>query len=322
MSSRTPSTGSTGSAQAKKRTKPTKAADRQRRAAALAAERARTERRRRLRIAVASIAAVVLVLTGLVVAGVAGLGHGDDAPAAASTTEVDAVVKAATSVPASTLDAVGAGTSQAAPSRVPDATALTQDGKPQVLYVGAEYCPFCAAQRWPVVVALSRFGDWKGLGGSESAGDDVYPRTKTLTFHGATYTSDYLAFTGVETATNQKVGGSYQKLDELGAADAQTFAAYARPPFVSGPAGSIPFLSLGGQFVLGGSQYVPDVLAGQSRTDIATSLDDPTSPTAKAVNGSANVLTAALCELTDGQPRDVCTSSGVLTAAKQLDAGS
>ena len=313
MSSRTPTARSA---------KARKAAERERRAAELAEERARAERRRRLRIAVASIAAVALVLTGLVVASVAGLGDGDDAPAAASTSSAAAAVKAATSVPASVLDEVGAGTSQTPPTRVPDAKALTQDGKPQVLYVGAEYCPFCAAQRWPVVVALSRFGTWKELGGSESASDDVYPRTKTVTFHGATYTSDYLAFTGVETSTNQKVDGAYEKLAELTGEDAKTFVAYARPPFISGPAGSIPFLSLGGEFVLGGSQYVPDVLVGKSRTEIASALDDPTSPVAEAVNGSANVLTAALCELTDGAPHEVCMSTGVMTAAKQLDAGS
>ena len=301
-------------------TKSKKAAERQRRAAQLAAERARAERRRRVRIAVASIAAVALVLTGLVVASVAGIGDGGDT--SASTSSATAAVNAATNVPAATLDKVGAGTTKTPPTRVPDGTPLTEGGKPKVLYVGAEYCPYCAAQRWPLVVALSRFGTWKGLGGSESASDDVYPGTKTLTFHGASYTSDYLAFTGVETATNQKVNGTYEKLDELTGADAENFATYSRPPFISGPAGSIPFLNLGGQFVLGGSQYVPDALAGQSRTEIATSLQDPTSETAQAVNGSANVLTAALCELTDGQPHDVCMSTGVMTAAKKLDAGS
>jgi hypothetical protein len=298
-----------------------KAAERQRRAAQLAAERASTERRRRVRIAVASIAAVALVLTGLVVASVAGIGDGGD-EAAVATSSAPAAVKAATNVPPATLDEVGAGSSQAPPTRVPDGTPLTENGKPKVLYVGAEYCPYCAAQRWPLVVALSRFGTWKGLGGSESASDDVYPGTKTLTFHGATYTSDYLAFTGVETSTNQKVNGAYEKLDELTGDDAKNFATYSRPPFISGPAGSIPFLNLGGDFVLGGSQYVPDVLAGQSRTEIAKALNDPTSKTAQAVDGSANVLTAALCELTDGQPHDVCMSTGVMTAAKKLDAGS
>ena len=36
--------------------------------------------------------------------------------------------------------------------------ALTSGGKPEILYVGAEYCPYCAAERWAMVVALSRFG--------------------------------------------------------------------------------------------------------------------------------------------------------------------
>ena len=162
---------------------------------AMRAAQARHARRRRVLFAGASIGVVVLLLVGLVVAKAAGLGSGDSGtdsttsaqPAAASA----AVVKAVTAVPATVLDEVGPGDVQAVPRTV-DAPALTADGKPKVLYVGAEYCPFCAAQRWPVVVALSRFGTWSGLGQTTSASDDVYPDTATLSFHGATYTSDYL----------------------------------------------------------------------------------------------------------------------------------
>src|SRR5215471_17073708 len=35
---------------------------------------------------------------------------------------------------------------------------LTSGGKPEMLYIGAEYCPYCAAMRWSMAVALSRFG--------------------------------------------------------------------------------------------------------------------------------------------------------------------
>lgn len=115
------------------------------------------------------------------------------------------------------LDEVGAGDVQALPAKV-DAPALTADGKSKVLYVGAEFCPFCAAQRWPVVVALSRFGTWTGLGQTTSASDDVFPETATLSFHGAIYTSDYLSFTGVETSGRTKVNGQYAPLDEPSAA--------------------------------------------------------------------------------------------------------
>ena len=40
---------------------------------------------------------------------------------------------------------------------------LTKNGLPEVLYVGAEYCPFCAAERWALIVALSKFGSFSKL---------------------------------------------------------------------------------------------------------------------------------------------------------------
>ena len=40
---------------------------------------------------------------------------------------------------------------------------LTAKGRPEVLCVGTEYCPYCAAQSWALIVALSRFGMFTGL---------------------------------------------------------------------------------------------------------------------------------------------------------------
>ena len=45
----------------------------------------------------------------------------------------------------------------------------SRTGKPEVLFVGAEYCPFCAAERWPLIVALSRFGHFGALHNMQSA---------------------------------------------------------------------------------------------------------------------------------------------------------
>ncbi len=299
-----------------------KAAARER-VAAMRAEQARAARRRRVMLAGGSIGVVLLLLVALVVAKAAGLGSGDDsasttsAPSGAAST---AVVKAVTGVPGAVLDEVGAGDAQAVPHKV-DAPALTADGKPKVLYVGAEYCPFCAAQRWPVVVALSRFGTWAGLGQTTSASDDVYPDTSTLSFHGATYTSDHLSFTGVETSGRTKVDGQYAPLDKLSAADRKTFATYDQPPYTSGAAGGIPFIDFGGSYVSSGASLDPELLAGTSHREIATALSDPTSPIARAVDGSANVITAALCELTDQQPTEVCSAKGVTDAAEALAQG-
>ncbi len=218
-----------------------------------------------------------------------------------------------TSVPASVLDQIGVGTAESAPTRI-DAPRLAADGKPRVLYVGAEFCPFCAAERWPLVVALSRFGTWSDLGATRSASKDVYPETQTLSFHGATFTSDVLSFTGVETTGNTPVDGSYPALDRLTPADERIVQDYNKPPYTPA-AGNIPFLDVGGLYVSAGSTYSPKVLQGRSRQQIAASLDDPQDPVAAAIGGSANVLTAVLCEATGGKPADVCSSAGVTQAA-------
>ena len=79
-------------------------------------------------------------------------------------------------------------------------------GKPELLYIGAEYCPFCAAQRWAMVAALSRFGTFSNLSLTHSASADVYPDTPTFSFYQSTYSSKYLTFTSVETNTNEPSG--------------------------------------------------------------------------------------------------------------------
>jgi uncharacterized protein DUF929 len=254
--------------------------------------------------------AVVIIAVGLLVAVKLGAGSGPKSGARAEAAAAG-VVQAVTGVPASALDAVGAGTSTQLPSAI-DGPALTADGKPRVLYVGAEYCPFCAAERWPMIVALSRFGAWQGLGQTTSAGaPEVYPGTATLTFHGATYRSELLSFTGVETESNQVVNGRYGQLDTLSDADAAVLRAHD-------PSGGIPFVDLGGKWAITGATYAPAVLAGKSHAQIAAALAEPGSDVARGVNGAANVITAALCELTGGQPAAVCTSPGVRTAAGAL----
>ena len=269
-----------------------------------------------------AVALVLVVVIALVVAKAAGLGSGDDETATASSGGTSAavaspaVVKAVTSVPASVLDEIGVGDAQTAPAKI-DAPRLVADGKPKVLYVGAEFCPYCAAERWPVVVALSRFGTWSGLGATHSASKDVYPDTQTLSFHGATYTSDYLSFTGVETTGNTPVNGQYPPLDSLAPADEKVVQDYNKPPYTA-TAGSIPFVDVAGLYVTSGATYSPKVLEGMSRAQIAAALDDPKDPVAKAVGGTANVLTAVLCEATGGQPSEVCTAPGVTAAAEAV----
>jgi len=177
---------------------------------------------------------------------------------------------------------------------------------PEVLYVGAEYCPFCASQRWALVIALNRFGTFTGLSATHSAGDDVFPNTATLSFHGSSYTSQYLSFTGVEIADRNR-----NPLETLNAQQQQLVSTYDAPPYVAASSkGSVPFVDFGNQFVQTGAAYSPQLLAGLSHDQIAAQLTtNPTGPVAQAILGSANAFTAIICALTGGQPAEVCTSA-------------
>ncbi|HVQ94131.1 MAG TPA: DUF929 family protein, partial [Mycobacteriales bacterium] len=229
-------------------------------------------------------------------------------PGTAATTSAEAgVVAAVTHVPATVLDAVGAGQGASGPTPISGAPGLTTAGKPRIVYLGAEYCPYCAAERWAVVQALSRFGTFTGLGQTRSAAADIYPNTATLSFHGATYSSVYLAFDGYEQQSNQRVGDSYAPLDPVPAEVTQLAGRYGQ--------GGIPFVDLGGAAVINGADYSPSLLAGKSQAQIAAALSDASSPIAKAVLGEANRITATLCTLTGGRPGPVCQSAGVQAAA-------
>jgi hypothetical protein len=288
---------------------------------AMAAQRRAEARRRRLMIAGAAIGTVVLVVGILIVAKLTGGSGGSATPAASASPASTAVIAKVTGVPADTLDKVGAGKPSSTPKLIKGQPALTDGGKPLVVYIGAEYCPFCAAQRWAVVVALSRFGTFSNLGQTTSSSSDVYPSTPTLSFHGASYTSQYLSFQGVETETNQPQGNGYAPLDKLTPQQEDLLKKYDAPPYVDAKsAGAIPFIDFGNQAVISGASLDPQLLAGKSHDEIAAALSDPNSPIAQAVDGAANAFTTVLCQLTGNQPANVCTSPAATAYQGKLSA--
>jgi hypothetical protein len=262
----------------------------------------------------APILAIVVIIAALVVVKVTT--HHKKTAAAAATSLADAsVVKAIATIPAATYNTVGVGTGVTALTAI-TGEALTANGKPRMLYIGAEFCPFCAGERWAVVTALSRFGTFTNLSQTTSSSTDVDPSTATLSFHGATYTSPYLSFTGVETTTNQPDSSSssgYKTLDTPSKADQATDAKYNSQ-------GSIPFVDFGNKYVVVGASYDPGILKGLTHQQIAQDLVNPSSTVAKTVLGVANMMTAAVCKMTNGNPGSVCTSSGVVAAAAKLPA--
>jgi len=287
----------------------------------LKAKQAAEARRKRILYAGTAVAVVLVIFVVLVVVKLSGgSGKSSTPQAAVSGAAADSVVTDVTSVPASVLDTVGAGTVQTLPSVIKGQSVLSDNGKPVVLYVGAEYCPFCAAERWAVVVALSRFGAFSGLKVTSSSSDDVFPSTPTLSFYGATYTSQYLTFQGVETQSNQKSGQGYAPLQQLTAAQASLVQKYNAAPYVpSDSAGSIPFVDFANQAIISGASYSPQLLAGKSQAQVAAAIKDPTSDISKSVGGTANAITALLCKLTGGRPGDVCTSKAVTAYNGKFD---
>jgi hypothetical protein len=295
-----------------------KARNRRHATARAAAERAAAAGRirRRRTWAGASIVTALLVVVGMVVVRAAA---GAPEPTAPAEPAVD-LGAAVAAVSPTTLDAVGRGTVTGLPTPITGQPDLRRGNLPLVVYIGAEYCPFCAAQRWPVVIALSRFGRFTALRPSHSATDDVFPGTATVSFHGATYTSTYLAFEGVETASNVRRGNTYEPMDALTAQQQSLLDTYDRAPYVpASSAGAIPFLDFANRYVAVGSSFDPTVLAGLSTTDIVAELKRPDSRVAQSVLGSANALTALLCGLTGGQPGPVCSSPGVKVYSGQYD---
>ena len=265
---------------------------RQRARERIAAERAarkRAEARRRLLLALGAVAAVVAAVVTLVTVKLTATpAHVTASESAASA----AVVRQVTSVPDGLLAQASPGAVATSLQKVPaSGPPLTIDGKPGIVFVSEESCPFCAAERWPLAVALARFGDWSRLGVTKSAATDVFPDTATLSFRTARYSSTQLTLRTTELTDN--AGHALQGPTSL---DRQLIGQYDVPPYVNSAdqSGAVPFLDIGNRYVLAGAQYDPQVLAGLSAAQIAAQLRNPSSPVAQAIDGSAQAIVAAI----------------------------
>ena len=207
------------------------------------------------------------------------------------------------------IQSVGVGTASAQPKAISGPN-LTQNGKPLVVYMGAEYCPYCATERWPMVVALTRFGSFTNLKITHSSSSDVYPDTQTFSFHGSSYTSKYISFQPVEMYSNVAQGNGYTTLDKSTSEQQSLINTYDAPPYVaSSDSGAIPFIYFGGKYIITGASYSPTVLQGKTSQEIASALTNPKSAISQGVYGAANLMTAAICSMTNNQPSNVCTNT-------------
>jgi Domain of unknown function (DUF929) len=190
---------------------------------------------------------------------------------------------------------------------------LTKDGKPEIFYVAAEYCPYCDAQNWALIVALSFFGTFSGLNTVRTHPYDGIAPVDGWTFYGSSYTSNYLAFVPVErysaVLVNPKAnpgdGTSYRKLQHLTPAQQAIFNRYDQTH-------AVPFIDFANQTVTIGSSVVPELFAGKTWSQVAGSLRGAHTRAAKAILGAAISFTAQICQLTGGRPTAVCAALSAL----------
>ena len=186
-------------------------------------------------------------------------------------------------------------------------------GKPPVLlYVGADFCPYCASQRWGLLLTLVRFGRLTGVHYMLSSASDVYPNTATFTFQFSRYTSPYLRFQAIETADRDQ-----QPLMPMTPEANGLFQTYDVPPYAHFSYG-IPFVYLNGAYLLTVPMISPASLQGLSWEQIAAQLADPRSALFKAAMPQVNLLSAAICRVDGHQPARVCASPGVIAADGSL----
>jgi Domain of unknown function (DUF929) len=240
------------------------------------------------------VAAVVLLVATLVAVKLAG-GSGGGLPRQPAPT---AAVAALTHVPLSTLGAAATKVSELQPAQAINGPPLVAATKPELLFISAEFCPICATERWPMVVALSHFGAFTNLSQTHSALSDG--DISTLSFYGSTFTSPYLTFVPVETTTNQPSGGYYRTLETPTASEMAIWEA------AEGQQLAFPFLDIGGKWLLETAQYPYQTLEGHSFANITTSISNGRDAIGTDVDASAAVLIKDICAVTGQQPATTC----------------
>jgi hypothetical protein len=168
-------------------------------------------------------------------------------------------------------------------------TPFTSNGRPLVVTIEADYCPFCAVQRWPLIMALMRFGNFtnlKYMASSASEGD--YP---TFTFHATKYSSQYLVFQAFEQQDRNN-----NPLDTVPTNYTSIFSNYGS---------SYPFIDFGNRWVISGAMMQPESLGNDNWNQVFGSIQS-NDTLGTQMKESTNVITALICKLTSNVPSSVC----------------
>ena len=184
--------------------------------------------------------------------------------------------------------------------------AIKRDGKLFVFFMGAEYCPYCAAERWAIVRALQKFGQWSGLNQTMSAArDEQFLNLPTYDFTEATYTSTHIEFVSRETKDRE-----FKPLQKLLKAEEKLVHKYNSKK-------EIPFLLIGGRFMQIGSGFTPKIFIGHTFRQTETELKKSESEIRKTIDEEASYIAALLC--VSGLPPELCKETGLAELVAQAN---
>ena len=184
---------------------------------------------------------------------------------------------------------------------------MKRNGKLYVFFMGAEYCPYCAAERWAIVRALQKFGQWNGLRQTMSAArDEQFLNLPTYDFTEATYTSAHIEFTAREIKNRE-----FKPLQKLLKTEEKLVRKF-------NPGKEIPFLLIGGRFMQIGAGFTPKIFIGHTFRQTETELKKVESEIRKTIDAEASVIAALLC--VSGLPPELCKETGVAELVAQANA--
>ncbi len=206
---------------------------------------------------------------------------------------------------------IGIGSASGYPFPSGSNVSLSSAGMPVVLYIGADYCPFCAITRWGLILALMRFGNFSRLHYMTSSATDYEPNTATFTFYNSSYSSNYLDFQEVETLTN-----TYKPLQNMTSEQSAIFSKFDANNTVlpADERAAIPFIDFGNMTIQIGAPVSPAVINPYNWNQILSFLQtNPNSPVTQAIIGEANIFTVQICNIDGGKPTSVCSQKFVGT---------
>ncbi len=181
---------------------------------------------------------------------------------------------------------------------------MKRGGKLYVFFMGAEYCPYSAAERWSIVRALQKFGQWDGLKQTMSAArDEPFLNLPTYDFTKATYNSPNIEFASREIKDRE-----FKPLQKLLKTEEKLVRKFDQGK-------ETPFLFIGGRFVQVGSGFTPKIFIGHTFRQTETELRKIESEIRKTIDDEANIISALMCIA--GLPPELCKETAVAELVAQ-----